>query len=75
MVAVGLASVEGGGIPLWQLTAVISGPMMLLSAGSASGSLMLARMAEDRALIEAGEDVAEVGITEREAKELLGGRG
>jgi len=62
MVAVGLASVEGGGLSLWQLTALISGPLALLSAGSASGSLMLARMAEDRALLEAGEDVAEVGI-------------
>ena len=48
LVAVGLASVEGGRLSVWQLTAVISGPLTLLSAVSAAGSLMLARKAEDR---------------------------
>jgi len=48
LVAVGLASVEAGALGLWRLTAVISAPLTLLSAVSASGSLMLARMAEDR---------------------------
>ena len=54
--------------------AVAIGTLTLLSAVSASGSLMLARMAEDRELLEASEDVAEVGLTEGEAQELLGGR-
>ena len=74
LVVVGLASVEGGTLDLWQLTAVISGPLTFLSAVSASGSLMLARVAEDRELLEASEDVAEAGLAEGEAQELLGGR-
>ena len=55
--------------------ALIIGPVTLLSAVSASGSLMLARIAEDRALLEASEDVADVGLTGDEAQELLGGSG
>ncbi len=70
-VAVGLPSAN---VDLWLFTAVIMGPVTLLSAISASGSLMLARMAEDRELLEASEDVAEVGLTEGEVQELLGGR-
>ncbi len=68
MVAVGLASAN---VDVWLFTAVIIGPLSLLSAVSASGSLALARMTEDRALLEAREDVAEVGLTEGEAQELL----
>ncbi len=55
--------------------AVIIGTLTLLSAVSASSSLALARMAEDRELLDASADVAEVGLTEVEAQELLGGRG
>ena len=72
MVAVGLASAN---VDVGLFTAVIIGPLSLLSAVSASGSLALARMTEDRALLEASEDVAEVGLTEGEAQELLGGGG
>ena len=72
MTAVGLFSAAPG-VDLWLITAAISGPMALLSAVSATGSLALARMAEDRELLEASEDVAEVGLTEGEAQELLGG--
>ena len=72
MTAVGLWSAAPG-VDLWLITAAISGPMALLSAVSATGSLALARMAEDRELLEASEDVAEVGLTEGEAQELLGG--
>ena len=72
MVAVGLASAS---VDLLLFTAVIIGPLALLSAVSASGSLMLARMAEDRELLDASADVAEVGLTGDEAQELLGGRG
>lgn len=48
LVAVGLASfnVRGQWVNVWQITAAISGPLILLSAVSASGSLMLARMAQ-----------------------------
>lgn len=69
-VAVGLASGPG----LWLFTAAIAGPATLLGGMSASGSLMLARRAEDRESLEAGEDVAELGLTEGEPPELLGGR-
>ena len=49
---------------------MIAGP----SACGSSGSLMLARVAEDRELLAASEDVADAGLTEGEAQELLGGR-
>jgi hypothetical protein len=46
----------------------------LWSAIAAAGSLALARMAEDRELLAAGADVGEAGLTEGEARELLGRR-
>ena len=72
MVAVGLASAN---VDRWLFTAVIIGPFTLLSAGSAAGSLDLARLAEDRELLDASADVAEVGLSEGEAQKLLGGGG
>jgi hypothetical protein len=42
-------------------------------AASAAGTLALARMAEDPASLQAGEDAAAAGLTEREKRELLGG--
>ena len=75
MVAVGLASLGRPDFGLWQLTAVISAPLTLLSAVSASGSLALAQRAEQRVLLDAGADVTDVGLAEGEAQELLGGRG
>ena len=44
----------------------------LMTAGSAAGSLTLARRAEDRELLEAGEETADIGLTEKETHELLG---
>jgi apolipoprotein N-acyltransferase len=73
LVAVGLASREGSDIGAGQIIAVIGPTFILLGAVSASVSLMLARKAEKRELLEASKDVAEVGLTENEAKELLGG--
>ena len=59
---------------LWNL--VVLGPVFAVAgAGSAASSLVLARWAEDRELLEASEDVAEAGLSEGEARELLGGRG
>lgn len=72
LVAVGL---ETPNAPLWQITLALAVPLTVGSALAASGSLALARMAEDRELMDAGEDVAEVGLTEEEARELLGGGG
>lgn len=48
------------------------GAVTLLTAASASGSLLVARTAEDRALAYAGSDVGEVGLSEKEARKLLG---
>lgn len=64
LVAVGLASREGSDVGTWQIIAAIGGPFILLSALSASGSLVLARRAENRALLEARHDVAELGLAE-----------
>jgi len=43
-----------------------------LGAGSAAGSLALARRADDSELLDAGADVAEVGLTKEETRQLLG---
>ena len=55
---------------------VVLAPVFTLAgAGSAAGVLALARRAEERELLDASEDVAEVGLTEGEARDLLGGGG
>ena len=51
--------------------AVSGGVIVLLGAGSAAGSLALARRVDDQELLEAGEGVAEVGLTDQEVRELL----
>ena len=50
---------------------VLAGVATLLGAGSAAGSLALARRADDRELLEHGADVADIGLTEQEKRELL----
>jgi hypothetical protein len=45
---------------------------VLMGAGFAAGILALARKAEDRELLEAGADVADVGLSKEEKRELLG---
>ncbi len=47
--------------------------MTLTGAGCAAGSLALARKADDRELLDAGADVGDIGLTEAEKGELLGG--
>ncbi len=69
-----VAALGVGAASVAQAAAIIS-VVTLLSAVSASGSLILARMSEDRALLDASEDVAEVGLTGDEAQELLEGGG
>ena len=56
------------------LSGLIIVPLTLLGAASAAGSLALARMGEERELLDAGGDGATVGPTEREAPRRLGGR-
>ncbi|HEY4218726.1 MAG TPA: hypothetical protein VGM67_16405 [Gemmatimonadaceae bacterium] len=54
MVSVGLATFnDASSMSLWQMTAVISGPLIGLSAASASGSLILARRTKARELLRA----------------------
>ncbi len=72
LVVTGLATPN---VPLWRITAALVGPLALGGAIAASGSLALARMSEDRELLDAGRDVADVGLSEEEARELLGGEG
>ena len=52
--------------------AVAAGVLALMGAGSAAGSLVLARRAQDRALLDAGEETADIGLTEEETHQLLG---
>lgn len=74
LVAVGLASSDGSRIGAGQAIAVLGPLFILLSAGSASGSLMLARMGESRESLEASEDVADLGLAEGDAQEVREGR-
>jgi len=69
LVAMGVVTFN---VPLWSLTAVLAVPLTLGSAIAASGTLALARMTEDRELLDASRDVEDVGLTEEEARELLG---
>lgn len=71
VVAMGFASAA----PLWLRAVAFMGPVALLSAVSAAGSLALARMAEEPASLGAGAGVEEVGPGGAEARERLGGRG
>lgn len=69
MVGLGLATPT---VPLWQITVAVAGPLALGGAVAAAGTLMLARASEDRELLDAGDGVADVGLSEEEARELLG---
>ena len=70
--AVSLGVVGLGGVtPLTVAVVVAAG---LLGGGSATGSLLLARKADDHDLLAAGEEAADVGLTETERRELLGSR-
>lgn len=70
MVAIGFATPN---IPLWQITLALLGPFTLGGAIAASGSLALARVAEDRERLTDSKNVDNAGLTEKEERELLGG--
>jgi hypothetical protein len=58
------------------LEILVLGPVFALAgAGSAAGSLALARRGEERELLDASAEVAEVGLTKGEAQELLDSSG
>lgn len=69
MAATGLVTLN---VSLWQLTAALVGPLTLGSATAAAGSLALARMAGDQELVDAGRNADDVGLSNEEARELLG---
>jgi hypothetical protein len=54
--------------------AVFMGITTLWSAVAAASSLALARRVEDRELLAAGAGVADAGLTDDEARQLLGRR-
>jgi hypothetical protein len=72
MVAVGLANFNAGR-SVWQITAVISGPLTLLSAASAAGSLLLARMGQKRERRKARASVVEASLSHGGTSPLLSG--
>ena len=63
LVVVGLASLNPAA-SAWRIIATIVGPFTLLSAASATGTLLLARGAERRALQGAGADAVAAGRAE-----------
>ena len=60
----------GAGLDL--VGAIIAGGSTLLGAGSAAGTLVLARRAEERRSLGAGARLGELGLTDEEKRELLG---
>ena len=64
-------SVSLGGDPAFLPNLLVVGPVFAVAAAaSAAGSLALARRAQDRALLEAAEDVTAVGLAEGDAREV-----
>jgi len=59
---------------VWLLPLVVVSSITVLSAASAAGTLALARRAERRELPDANVDVSDIGLTDAEKRELLGGR-
>ena len=65
-------AVSLGGDPAFLQNLLIVGPVFAVAAaGSAAGSLALARRAQDRALREGTADVTAVGLSEGDAREVL----
>lgn len=58
----------GGAPPLL----LFVGIQALIGAGSAAGTLALARKADDQELLQSAEEVADVGLTPEEERRLLG---
>ena len=65
-------AVSLGGDPAFLRNLLVIGPVFAIAgAGSAAGSLALARKAQDRAFLEATEDVTAVGLSDGDAPEVL----
>jgi hypothetical protein len=67
---VSAVSLTGDAGFIWYLL-VVGPAFALAAAGSAAGSLALARRAHDRALLETTEDVTAVGLSEGESRKML----
>ena len=68
-----VAGVLLGGLGMWMGAPIVFMAITTLwSAGAAAASLALARRSEDRALLAAGAEVRDVGLTEEEKRQLLG---
>lgn len=66
--------VASGPFPMLRGLALLIAIPAVGSALSAAATLQLARLAEDRALLEEAVDVDDVGLSARESRELLEGR-
>jgi hypothetical protein len=64
------AELLGSGFTI--LGAVIAGVSTLLGAGSAAGTLVVARAADNQALLKESEGVAHAELTDEESRQLLG---
>jgi hypothetical protein len=60
-----------GVTPLWLRAAALIGPVAILCAGSAAGTLALAKKAVERGLLDAGVDVVDVGVTRGKTRERI----
>jgi hypothetical protein len=69
-----LVVVSSSDPPRWLLNVVVVGSLTLLSAVSALGSLALAQRAQERESLDGSARLDDVGLTEGEVQELLGGR-
>lgn len=65
-----VAFLLGQGVPREALLAIL-GTTSVLGAASATGTLALARMSEDRDLLREGKEAGEVGLTPGEIQDLL----
>ena len=74
MVASGLASINAP-YTVWQVTTSLMGPVALLGAASAAGTLMMARRAESEAFPSATETPATGRFTDHDALEVRSGTG
>jgi len=70
LTALGMASFNGGWPGLWRFTGAVIGPLTVLSAASAAGSLMAARKAEGASLPDDSRGIAELGSAQRETRSL-----
>lgn len=70
--ALGALGLATSSVSFWTITAWLAGPCAVGGAVAASGSLLLARRAEDRTSLGAADDLADLGLTEAESRELLG---